>query len=405
MDDIRSYLVKKLSFKEMYSVEDLFKVVAEYANTNFENAILIGYSIEDIQKLVADEYLNEGIFKHRRKNSILQNSSNTYLMNNIFIIDLLDEVENRIELNDGSFYSLTEILRRFQYPVNLDRYYSDDPWSNFDKTYIQKIVKNDYEGVEEYPKTYEGWIIYGPDEKFKDSIGKHEINSNDFEPRPEGYKEPKAGVLEYLVNKEYAKNLAYELEEKKYRGKHELSINKIRMSLANMQKDKIGDFSEEFLEKKRSFYLNEIQKLDVDKSNRTDKYQIMIQNIEYCIECGYFDFFDELTNLKENIEYMNSIKVFNISYQTVLKKIIEKAEDKYLSDLECYQLIAKSLYYRQNKYEKDFIKYRKKVFEAIGNCAKTERNILLSLKVIKQRLVGGQLSTFDLLFGNEIDLI
>lgn len=402
MLDTRSYLFEKLSCEEVYSVHDLFDLLTELTNTTIEDADFFGFNIEEIEKIVADEYEENERFKRRRDESVLQISENTYFMNKVFIFDLLDEIQSRIEFQKDVFYPVKYVLKRLEYPVHLDKHYFDEPWSNFDKTYIQRIIKDDYDGVKEFLKSYDGWVIYGSDEKYKDPTGKHDLSSSNFEPRPKGYEKPNAGMLEYLMNWEYVKNLVYELERRKFVSKHKLSINEIESELSNFNRTEILEFANDFLIGNQQYYFQELEKIDVEKSNRTAQYKSLLQRIEDCVSYGYFEHFIELDELSQQVEELNLMKIFKLCYQTVLKNVTERVDEVFLSDEECQKLVAKSLYYKQNKYEKDFKAYRKIVFEAIGECAKCEHKILMILKEIKQALSGKKLDIFTMLLDEEL---
>lgn len=400
--DIRSYLFGKLSDGEMYSVYELFDLLTELTNGITEDTDFFGFNIEEIEKIVADEYGGNKRFKRRRDNAVIQISNDNYLMNKVFIFDLLDEVQGRIELQKNVFYPVRYVLNRLEYPVHLDKYYFDGPWSDFDKTYIQRIIKKDYDGIDEFFKQYDGWMIYGSDENYKDVDGKFDLGFMSS-PRPKGYEKRYAGLPKYLMNWEYVKNLACELEKRKFTSNHKLSLKEIRMALYNLNRDEIVKFANDFLNESQQYYLLEIKKLDVEKSNRTNQYNSMIQRIKDCISYGYFQQFVEMNELRKQVSALNSMKSFKLNFQTVLKKVVERVDGDFLSDEECWELVAKSLYNKQNKVEKDFKNYRQTVFESISECAKCERKVLIILQVIKQQLSGQQLDIFIMLLKDELE--
>ncbi len=52
---------------------------------------------------------------------MLESSEDTYLMNKIFVFDLLDKVQSRIKLKKDVFYSVKDVLKRLEYPAHLDK--------------------------------------------------------------------------------------------------------------------------------------------------------------------------------------------------------------------------------------------------------------------------------------------
>jgi len=402
MSDIRIYLFEKLSDEKMYSIYELFDVLTSLTNKSLEDTDFFGLNMKEIEKIVTMEYEDRRGLKYRRKGSQLEFSGNYYIMNKKFIFDLLDEVQGKIELQKNVFYPVRYVLNRLEYPVHLDKYYFDGPWSDFDKTYIQRIIKNDYSGIDEFSKQYDGWKIYGSDENYKDVDGKINLGSK-ASPRPKGYEKRYAGLPKYLMNWEYVKNLACELEKRKFTSNHKLSLKEIRIALYNLNRDEIVKFANDFLNESQQYYLLEIKKLDVEKSNRTNQYNSMIQRIKDCISYGYFQQFVEMNELRKQVSALNSMKRFKLNFQTVLKKVVERVDGDFLSDEECWELVAKSLYNKQNKVEKDFKNYRQTVFESISECAKCERKVLIILQVIKQQLSGQQLDIFIMLLKDELE--
>lgn len=400
--DIRRFLFERLSDERMYSVYDLFVLLAELMNESIEDTDFYGFNIEEIEKIVAEDYEEHKCFERRRDGAMLESSEDTYLMNKIFVFDLLDEVQSRIKLKKDVFYSVKDVLKRLEYPAHLDKYYFDKPWSDFDKTYIQRIIKEDYEGVSEFYKQYDGWTIYGSDENYKDDIGKHDLSSR-ISPRPKGYEKRNAGVPEYLMNWEYVKNLAYELERRKFASKHKISLKEIELGLSNINRTEIAGFANDFLFENQQYYFQELEKLDVEKSTRTNQYNSMIQRIEDCISYGYFEHFVELDELIERMKALNTMKKFKLSYQIVLKNVVERIDEVFIPDEECRTFVAKSLYNKQNKVEKDFKNYRQSIFVAIGECSKCERKVLVILQEIKQQLSGKQLDIFTMLLKDELE--
>lgn len=401
--DIRMFLFEKLSDEKMYSVHDLFVLWTELTNKSIENTVFYGLNIEETEKIMSDEYDGNKPFKRRRDGSVLQISQNTYFMNKVFVFDLLDEIQSRIELQQGVFYSVKDVIKRLEYPVDLNKYCFDESWSDFDKTYIQRIIKEDYEGVNEFYKQYDSWTIYGSDENYKDEIGKNDLSSK-ISPRPKGYEKRNAGVPEYLMNWEYVKNLAYELERRKFASKHKLSLKEIESAIANLNRTEIVEFAHDFLKENQQYYFQEVKKLYVEKSNRMSQYNSLIQRVEAsCIGYGYFRHFVELNEISEQVSSLNSMKEFKLDYQTVLKKVKERVDEDFLADEDCRTLIAKSLYNKQNKIEKDFKNYRQRVYEAIGECAKCERKVLITLQCIKQKLSEQQRDIFMMLLKDELE--
>lgn len=97
------------------------------------------------------------------------------------------------------------------------------------------------------------------------------------------------------------------------------------------------------------------------------------------------------------------MKKFKLSYQIVLRNVVEKIDKVFILDEEYRKFVAKSLYNKQNKVEKDFKNYRQSIFVAIGECSKCERKVFVILQEIKQQLSGKQLDIFRMLLKDELE--
>lgn len=109
------FLSERLSDERMYSVYDLFVLLAELMNESIEDTDFYGFNIEEIEKIVSEDYEEHKCFERRRDGAMLESSEDTYLMNKIFVFDLLDEVQSRIKLKKDVFYSVKDVLKRLEY--------------------------------------------------------------------------------------------------------------------------------------------------------------------------------------------------------------------------------------------------------------------------------------------------
>lgn len=326
-----------------------------------------------------------------------------FIISNKIILKLIDKLYDIIELQKESYYTINDVLERLNYPVRLENYYLDKPWIyhddniwiKYDKTHIQNIIKEDYTGEKEFFKVGD-WRIYGPDEEYKDSEGRHTIKT--FLRRPEGYKE-NAGVLEYLMNATYCRYLIIELEKRKLEGGYKYSLSNIEYKLTNLPKETIINYSEKILKELDEYYKEKTRSIIRDNQNRINNYVSIIDNTKKLKSLGILPKIDKVNELKKLVSKLQKIKYKNQDLDNLIdgiKELIKSENDKTKYIKNC----VKRLYNNQIKLEKNFKKISRKSCQLQGECNKIVEEINKEILRISTTLNKKDLGILELLFSD-----
>lgn len=355
----------------------------------------IGYYFDDGGK---DNITN--ILKNK-VNSKFITKYNKFIISKEAMIKLIDKLYDIIELQKEKFYSIRDVLERLNYPARLESYYLDEPWIyhddnmwiKYDKTHIQDIIREDYIGEKEFFKIG-NWRIYGSDEEYKDSEGRHTIKT--FLRRPEGYKE-NAGVLEYLMNATYCRYLIIELEKRKLEGGYKYSLSNIEYKLTNLPKETIINYSEKILKEFDEYYKGKTRSIIRDNQNRINNYVSIIDNTKKLKSLGILPKIDKVNELKKLVSKLQKIKYKNQDLDNLIdgiKELIKSENDKTKYIKNC----AKRLYNNQIKLEKNFRKISRKSCQLQGECNKIVEEINKEILRISTTLNKKDLGILELLF-------
>lgn len=286
------------------------------------------------------------------------------------------------------YYSISDVTDRLKYhPALLGNYYinspyvyyKDDNWIKYDISYIQRLIKKDNEGENEFSKVGD-WRIYGSDGNYKDSFGIHDLEEK-YIPRPEGIDSINSGTLMYYMNTAYCKSLIYELEQRALKQSYQITENKIKIQLLDSLKDNmLREKIEEILQEIRDNYYNSLKCIISDNFNKINTYLYNIDIIEDLEEYCYTGLDTNLCwcEFKQHIESLAKLDYKEEKFTTIRKNIGEILKSKYMDEKDKINIIAKKIYNKQIKSSESIQKNREKSFTFQGECSKIYESIIQS---------------------------
>lgn len=303
------------------------------------------------------------------------------------INQLFSMIENIVTVWRERYYSISDVIDRLKYPALLDNYYinspyvyyKDDNWIKYDISYIQRLIKKDYEGKNEFPKVRD-WRIYGSDGNYKDRFGVHDLGEK-YIPRPEGIDSINSGTLMYYMNTAYCKSLIYELERRALKQSYQITENEIKIQLLDSLKDNmLHEKIEEILQEIWDNYYNSLKCIISDNFNKINMYLYNIDIIEDLEKYCYTGLDTNLCwcEFKQHIDSLAKLDYKEEKFTTISKNIDEILKSKYMDKKDKINIIAKKIYNKQIKSSESIQKNREKFYTVQGECSKIYESIIQS---------------------------
>lgn len=386
-------IINNYKFKSKFLIDE--SDISEILSAIFPREA--GYYFYDGGKETISNILQNNI------NSSYDKKRNKFIISEKDILELIGILYGTIELQKESYYTINDVIERLKYPAKLENYYlgapwiyySNNMWIKYDKTHIQKIIKGDYTGDQEFFKTGD-WRIYGSDSKYKDNNGIHRI-MNDREIRDDyGYN---SGQEKYLMNATYCKYLLIELENRKSKVRYKFSLSDLEKKLSNFSKKEIVDYSNKFLKEINEYYKEEIQSIIKDNNNKINYYNALINDINECERMGVLSKIDKVSELKKKIDKLQKIKFKNQNLDGIITGIKDVIKNDN-SDSGDIKKCAKRLYNNQIKNYENIQKIARKSYQLQGECNKIVEEINKEILRISITLNEKDLGILKLLFND-----
>lgn len=409
-------------------IEISSKIYERWFNRNANTIVKIFEPRKKGSKLLLDDLIIEKVllkmfpkeldYNYSYRKEIILNILEKYGLDyeekdNKFILDMenlpkfLKELMSNIELTITRYYSINDIQKRLQYPANLNNYYIDSPliyyceekWIDYSKSRIQEIIMEDYDGIVEFYKG-KNWKIYGPDERFKNELGKWSIPIEcSSEIRPEGYSINK-GKLQYLMNSTYCKYLILELERRILRVNYKYSLSELEGAISKLSKVKILDYSSKILVDINKYYIENIESILDSNKERIKECRHVIEEIQKYRKQNTLRALEVYKELKTAVNKLERIK-YSIPTEDILTNINDiLKKDKKNNSIN----IARKLYKKQIRNDENFEKFRLKSYSLQGECSRIVEEIKENLLEFRKSLKQKKLIQFDLYFKDILDI-
>lgn len=324
------------------------------------------------------------------------------------IENIINDLYKYIDVWKEEYYSISDIKKRLKYPANLDNYYINSPWIyygeyewiDYSMSGIQEIVRKDYEGESEFFK-FGSWKIYGSDERYKDKKGKHEIpRKRSSEIRPEGY-ELNKGKLQYLMNSTYCTYLIIELERRILNVNYKYALTELEDKIKELSNTEIMDYSSGILVDINKYYMDNITFILDSNKIRIQEYRDIIDRIQKYRKQNTLRALKGYKELKTAVNKLEKIKYIIPTEEDILTNISTILEKSCKDNIKN---IARKLYNKQIRNDKNFKKFRLKSYSLQGEGSKKAEEIKGDLKEFRKTLKQKKLIQFDLYFKDMLDV-